>query len=150
MESAPFDALTPKEETRAAAFLRAHPNFDGRGVVVAVLDTGIDPGAAGLLVCPDGRPKLVDMVDATGSGDVDMRTLRTGTIDLPDGGKAVQGITGRLVRINASWRNPSGQWRVGAKRAYDVFPGPLVLRIKAERGKARKRATADMAAQLNR
>lgn len=56
-------------------FLRERPNSDGRGVVIAVLDTGVDPSIPGLTTNPDGSVKVIDMQDFTGQGDVALRWM---------------------------------------------------------------------------
>lgn len=58
----PVSGLLPKEEIQALSFIQKYgEKYDGRGVRVAVLDTGVDPAAAGL-----GGGKVVDLIDATG------------------------------------------------------------------------------------
>eukprot|EP01025_Chloroclados_australasicus_P012076 TRINITY_DN154_c0_g3_i1.p1 TRINITY_DN154_c0_g3~~TRINITY_DN154_c0_g3_i1.p1 ORF type:complete len:1355 (+),score=115.99 TRINITY_DN154_c0_g3_i1:491-4066(+) len=37
------------------------------------------------------------------------------------------------MQINREWTNPEGEWRVGMKRAFDLFPKSLVQRIKQKR-----------------
>ena len=64
-------ALQPRKETGAASFVAKNPNFDGRGVIIAIFDSGVDPAANGLQVTSDGKPKLIDRIDGSGAGDVD-------------------------------------------------------------------------------
>jgi subtilisin family serine protease len=57
-------------------FLAKHPNDDGRGVVIAVLDTGVDPSIPGLTNNPDGSVKVIDVQDFSGEGDIDLHIVR--------------------------------------------------------------------------
>ena len=51
-------------------FLLDHPTYDGRGVLLLILDTGIDPSIPGLQQTSTGEPKVVDLVDVSGSNVV--------------------------------------------------------------------------------
>ena len=123
----PKKGLLPKEETGALRFLNEHPDYDGRGIIVAILDSGIDPGVEGLQKTPDGRPKIVDVVDATGSGDV-----VTSTVLQAQDGKLV-GLTGRTLTVGKDWQNPTGDFHVGMKAGWELFPSSLIDRLKGER-----------------
>ncbi|MES1259353.1 MAG: hypothetical protein ABUL71_02070, partial [Gemmatimonadota bacterium] len=41
-------------------FATDHPTWDGRGVLIAVMDSGIDPAIPGLGVTSDGAAKILD------------------------------------------------------------------------------------------
>jgi len=57
-------------------FLAAHPSSDGRGVVIAIFDTGVDPSIPGLTRTPNGEVKVIDVQDFTGQGDVELKRVR--------------------------------------------------------------------------
>ncbi|CEP17397.1 hypothetical protein [Parasitella parasitica] len=126
----PVNGLMPKQDTQAASFIKKYPNYDGRNTVVAILDTGVDPGAAGMQVTSDGKPKIIDIVDCTGGGDVETTKVVKPTTE--DGKKVIEGLSGRKL-ILGDWTNPSDEYRIGLKRAYELFPDDLCTRIKTER-----------------
>jgi tripeptidyl-peptidase-2 len=57
------NGLLPKETTQALLFLKKYPDYDGSGIRVAILDTGVDPAAIGL----DVKGKMADVIDCSES-----------------------------------------------------------------------------------
>ncbi|KRX95312.1 Tripeptidyl-peptidase 2 [Trichinella pseudospiralis] len=81
----------PRDETELSEFQKSFSEYDGRGIVIAILDTGIDPSAPGMQVTSEGSPKIIDIVDLTGSGDVDTSTKRRAQDSV------LVGLTGRKL-----------------------------------------------------
>ncbi|MFL6141082.1 MAG: S8 family serine peptidase [Labedaea sp.] len=55
----------PTGDTGAAQFVDAHPNWDGRGVTVGIVDSGVDLGHPSLNTTSTGERKIVDWVTRT-------------------------------------------------------------------------------------
>ncbi len=66
------------ERTGASRFIKDHPKYDGREVVVIILDTGVDMGVQGLQSLPDGGVKVIDVQDFSGEGDIYYEKAETG------------------------------------------------------------------------
>lgn len=55
----------PVRDTGAAAFTAAHPTWDGRGVTIGIMDSGIDLDHPALATTTTGERKITDWVTAT-------------------------------------------------------------------------------------
>ena len=57
-------------DTGVEEFIKLHPEYDGRGTIILVLDTGVDMGIDGLTKTSTGEIKVIDAQDFTGQGDM--------------------------------------------------------------------------------
>lgn len=117
----------PCQETGVVSFLKANPSFDGRGVIIAVLDTGVDPAADGLKETSEGKRKVIEICDVTGAGDVDTSHIATAKDGL------LTGLSGRNLKIPETWKNPSGKFHLGLKPIYELYPKCVMERVRKVR-----------------
>ncbi|KAL4702481.1 hypothetical protein ACJJTC_016431 [Scirpophaga incertulas] len=124
----PLWGLMPKKETGVVQFQSKYPNYDGKGSIIAIFDSGVDPAAAGLQVTPDGETKVIERFDCSGCGDVDTSTVIK---KLEDG--CITGLTGRKLKVPETWKNPTGLWRIGLLYPFALYPTKLKERIQEHR-----------------
>jgi subtilisin family serine protease len=98
----------PLAATGIDRFRRRHPDWDGRGVLIAILDSGIDPGAAGLARTPTGDPKILDLRDFSGEGRVALGRVAPRGDTVAVAGHRLTGFS-RLRALDAD-----GPWYAGA------------------------------------
>ena len=75
-EDLSFDGLLDLQAIGAREFLDRHPSWDGRGVAIAVLDTGVDGTVEGLQRTSTGAVKVVEARDFTDECVVELEPAR--------------------------------------------------------------------------
>ena len=60
------------KNTGVEEFLNLYPEYDGRGTILIILDTGVDIGIEGLTKTSTGETKFIDVQDFTHQGDVQL------------------------------------------------------------------------------
>ncbi len=73
------NAYMPTRDTGAAQFVNKHPNYDGRGVTVGILDLGVDLDHPSLNTTSTGERKITDWVtytDPLTDGDPTWRNMQ--------------------------------------------------------------------------
>ena len=89
----------PLASTGVNDFLKRHPTYDGRGVVIGILDTGIDPGIAGLGTTSTDAPKLLDLRNFSDEGAVALRRITPAADTIEIAGRKLGGF-GRVAALS--------------------------------------------------
>lgn len=121
-----LQGFLPKEDLGILDFLREHPTADGRGIVVAILDTGVDLAHEALQRTSTGEPKIIDVYDGTDDGYVPLPVQTT------VGSAPLRGLSGRTLNLPAGLPGDTIV-RLGIIVDRDDFPGGLAQRRHAER-----------------
>lgn len=91
----------PTRDIGSVAFRQANPTYDGRGITIGVLDSGVALDHPALQTTTTGEPKIVDWVTATDpivDGDLTWRPMLTG---IPAGAST-------LSYAGSTWTLPAG------------------------------------------
>ncbi|MEV4684746.1 S8 family serine peptidase [Streptomyces kurssanovii] len=59
------NAYMPTRETGSVQFKEGNPSYDGRGITIGIMDTGVDPTHSALATTTTGERKLLDTVAGT-------------------------------------------------------------------------------------
>lgn len=93
--------------TGVSEFLSLHPDYDGRGTLIFVLDTGVDMGIAGLQKTSTGETKVIDARDFTGEGDIPIYEASE------DDGNFINSDKGYSVKGADKIKSPDGKYYIG-------------------------------------
>jgi len=113
----------PTQDTKAAQFVNAHPTWDGRGVTIGIVDTGVSLDHPSLLTTSTGERKIVEWV--------------TGTDPLTDPDPTWINMEAQVSGSSFAWNGATytapaaGSYRIGAFRESNPnFGGEFVTAFK--------------------
>ena len=108
--------LMPLKSTGVDVFRALHPTYDGRGVLIAILDSGIDPGVPGLIATSTGAPKIIELRDFSGEGRIPLTPFPAPTERELKGAARI----GRLTTATTWYRGVFRELPLGRPPAGDV------------------------------
>ena len=103
-------------------FADDHPSSDGRGVLIAIMDSGIDPGIPGLGTTSDGAAKILDLRDFSREGRIGLQRVVRHDDTLFVGDRHVLGAA-RVVGLAADaqvWGGTLAELPLGKAPAADI------------------------------
>src|SRR6266511_3973210 len=93
-----------------------NPTYDGRGVLIAILDSSIDPNVPGLIATTTGAPKIIELPDFSGEGRVALAAFPAPTDNEMKGAARI----GRLTTATTWYRGVFRELPLGRPPAGDV------------------------------
>src|SRR5690606_10700920 len=94
------------KNTGVEEFLNLYPDYDGRGTIIFILDTGVDMGVEGMLKTSTGETKVIDVQDFTGQGSIPFYEAERSTTG--DNTTFSNDELNISVKVNADMLIPSG------------------------------------------
>lgn len=111
----------------AYQFIKAHPTFDGRGVVIIICDSGVDMGVPGLLETSTGETKVIDVQDFSGQGDIPLKKAEFDTLGREP---VLTAYDVRLENFSELTHQPSDSvYWMGVIDEHEMFPNSRVKDI---------------------
>uniref|UniRef100_A0AC34FX09 Peptidase S8/S53 domain-containing protein n=1 Tax=Panagrolaimus sp. ES5 TaxID=591445 RepID=A0AC34FX09_9BILA len=106
----------PKEATQQNLFLKKYPEYDGRGIKIAIIDSDVvDTSLPGFQKTSDGLPKILECF---GKREI---TVDTSKIVERIDKDFIIGLSGRKLIIPSKWKNVSDKWHVGSVRFEKLY-----------------------------